>query len=112
MDNRKVLREYLLSFVKNTADYREHGLSSARDLPVVSSGSSTSQPLSFCGEKSHSFDDGWIVDWDLYSFYYIFESLDNLRHSSRWNCVMKGTEFFQTESQRESQVSSRDVDNI
>ena len=105
MDNLKILRENLLSFVKNTADSEEHGLLSAHDLPAVSSRSSTSQLLSFCGETNHSFDDGWIVDWDLYPFYYVFESLDNLRHSSRLNFAMKGTEVFQTESHRDPQVS-------
>ena len=96
MDNLKVLREYLLSFVKNTAGSEENGLPSARDLPAVSSGSSTSQPLSFCGEPNHSFDDGCTVDWDLHPLYYVFESLDNLRYSSRLNCAKKGTEVFQT----------------
>ena len=111
MDNLKVLREYYLSFVKNTADYREHGLPSGCDLPAMSTRSSKSQHLSFCGEPNHSFDDGWIVDWNLHPFYYVFESLDNLRYSSRLNCAKKGTEVFQTESQREPQVSSIDVDN-
>ena len=78
MDNLKDLREYCLSFVKNTADYKVHGLLSGPDLPAMSTGSSTSQHLSFCGETNHSFDDGWTVDWELYPFYYVFESLDNL----------------------------------
>ena len=112
MDNLRVLREYRLSFIKNTADSEEHGLPSACDLPALSTRSSTSQPLSFCGEPNHCFDDGWTVDWDLISFYYVFESLDYLRYSSRLNCAMKrGTEVFQSESLKESQVSPGDAEN-
>ena len=68
MDNLKDLREYCLSFVKNTADYKVHGLLSGPDLPAMSTGSSTSQHLSFCGDTNRSFDDGWTVDWELYPF--------------------------------------------
>ena len=88
MDNLKVLREFRLSFVKNTADSEEHGLLSGCDLPALTTRFSMSEPCCFCGESSHCSEDGWCADWDLYSFC-VCESVDYLRYNQRLNCDMK-----------------------
>uniref|UniRef100_A0A8C6I1Y6 Uncharacterized protein n=1 Tax=Mus spicilegus TaxID=10103 RepID=A0A8C6I1Y6_MUSSI len=105
MDKAKAMKWFHLSFVKDTSDSADYELLSAQVLPSLSSQCSKSEPLRFGRQTSHcSEDDGCIIDWDLY--------LDYKRYYRRSNCTMKkGTEVFQSESQRDPQVSWGDVDN-
>ncbi|NP_001411644.1 DNA segment, Chr 13, ERATO Doi 608, expressed [Mus musculus] len=104
MDKAKAMKWFHLSFVKDTSDSADYELLSAQVLPSLSSQCSKSEPLRFGRQTSHCSEDGGIIDWDLY--------LDYKRYYRRSNCTMKkGTEVFQSESQRDPQVSRGDVDN-
>ena len=104
MDKAKARKWFHLSFVKDTSDSADYELLSAQVLPSLSSQCSKSVPLRFGIQTSHCSEDGGIIDWDLY--------LDYKRYYRRSNCTMKkGTEVFQSESQRDPQVSRGDVDN-
>uniref|UniRef100_J3QMN9 Tcstv family member 6A n=1 Tax=Mus musculus TaxID=10090 RepID=J3QMN9_MOUSE len=98
------LKRLAPAFVKDTSDSADYELLSAQVLPSLSSQCSKSEPLRFGRQTSHCSEDGGIIDWDLY--------LDYKRYYRRSNCTMKkGTEVFQSESQRDPQVSRGDVDN-
>ena len=111
MDKAKKMMQSIPSFVKDTSDIEEHALPSAQVLPAQSTRCSNSETLCFSKEQSHCSEDGWIANWDLYSFC-VFESVDYLRSYRRLNSAMKkGTEVFQIESQRGPQVFPGDMDN-
>ena len=104
MDKAKAMKWFHLSFVKDTSDSADYELLSAQVLPSLSSQCSKSEPLRFGRQTSHCSEDGGIIDWDLY--------LDYKRYYRRSNCTMKkGTEVFQSESQRKPKVSPGDVEN-
>ena len=110
MDKAKAMKRFCLSFVKNTSDSEEHGLPSTHVMPGPSTGSCTSVPLSFSGEPNLCSEDGWIVEWDPYSSPCVFEILDYLRYYHILNRdLRKATEVFQSESQRQPQVSPGNV---
>ena len=111
MDKAKKMMQSFSGFVKDTSDIEEHALPSAQVLPAQSTRCSKSETLCFSKEQSHCSEDGWIAEWDLYSFC-VFESVDYLRSYHRLNSAMKkGTEVFQSESQRKPQVFPGDMDN-
>ncbi|NP_001297556.1 uncharacterized protein LOC236546 [Mus musculus] len=111
MDKAKKMMQSIPSFVKDTSDIEEHAVPSAQVLPAQSTRCSKSETLCFSKEQSHCSEDGWIANWDLYSFC-VFESVDYLRSYRRLNSAMKkGTEVFQSESQRKPQVSPGDVES-
>ncbi|XP_021010247.1 uncharacterized protein LOC110288160 [Mus caroli] len=111
MDKAKKMMQSFSRFVKDTTYTEEHTLSHTHVLPAQSTRCSKSETLCLGKEESHCSVDGWIADWDLYSFC-VFESVDYLRSYQRWNSAKKkSTEVFQCESQREPQVSPGDVDN-
>ncbi|XP_076771527.1 uncharacterized protein LOC143434885 [Arvicanthis niloticus] len=111
MDKTKKMMQFCPSFLKETLDPEEHALLSTRVLPALSRRCSKFEPCCFCGDSGHCSENGSLVDWDLYSFC-VSESLDYLRYYHRLECAKKrGTEAFQSKSQREPRVSPGDVDN-
>ena len=111
MDKAKKMMQSFSCFVKDTSDTEEHTLSCTHVMPAQSTRCSNSETLCFSEEQSHCSEDGWIANWDLYSFC-VFESVDYLRSYRRLNSAMKkGTEVFQSESQRKPKVSPGDVEN-
>ncbi|XP_021010810.1 uncharacterized protein LOC110288910 [Mus caroli] len=111
MDKVKKMMQSFLGFVKDTTDTEAHTLFCTHVLPAQSTRCSKSETLCLGTEQSHCSEDGWIAVWDLYSFC-VFESVDYLRSYRRLNSAKKrGTEVFQSESQREPQVSPGNVDN-
>ena len=108
MEKAKKMMLSFPGFVKDTSDTEEH---SAQVLPAQSTRCSKSETLCLDKEQSHCSEEGWLPEWDLYSFC-VFESVDYLRSYHRLNSAMKkGTEVFQSESQRKPQVSPGDVEN-
>ena len=77
MDKAKKMMQSFSGFVKDTSDTEEHALPSAQVLPAQSTRCSKSETLCLGTEQSHYSEDGWIADWDLYSFC-VFESVDYL----------------------------------
>jgi hypothetical protein len=106
MDKDKKMMQSFSGFVKDTSDTEEH---SAQVLPAQSTRCSKSETLCLDKEQSHCSEEGWLPEWDLYSFC-VFESVDYLRSYCRLNSAKKGTEIVQSVSQREPQVSPGDVD--
>ena len=108
MDKAKAMKWFHLSFVKDTSDSADYELLSAQVLPSLSSQCSKSEPLRFGRQTSHCSEDGWVLEWEIC----VFESVDYLDSYHKFNCTMKkSTEVFQSECQRESQVSPGDVEN-
>ena len=88
MDKAKKMMQSIPSFVKDTSDIEEHAVPSAQVLPAQSTRCSKSETLCFSKEQSHCSEDGWIAEWDLYSFC-VFESVDYLRSYRRLNSAKK-----------------------
>ncbi|NP_001411648.1 Uncharacterized LOC132475968 [Mus musculus] len=110
MGKAKKMVQSFSGFVKDTSDTKEHALPSAHALAAQSTRCSKSETLCLGKEQNHCSEEGWIADWDLYSFC-VFESVDYLRSHLRLNSAKKkGTEIFQSVSQREPQVSPGVVD--
>lgn len=97
----KTLKEYHLSFVRNSSDSAVYALPRAQVLPALCPGCSICQPLHFSREPSHYFYEGWIVQWVPFPFPCVSGSMDYLRYCHSLNCAMKrGTEAFQNGTQR------------
>uniref|UniRef100_A0A8C8UMP1 Uncharacterized protein n=1 Tax=Peromyscus maniculatus bairdii TaxID=230844 RepID=A0A8C8UMP1_PERMB len=80
-------------------------------LPALSPRYSMSWPLCYLGKPSHCFEEGWSVEWELFSLPCGLDCLDCLRFHPRPNSAMKrGADVFQSESQKKPQMSPGEVD--
>lgn len=108
MEKAKKMMLSFPGFVKDTSDTEEHALPSAHALAAQSTRCSKSETFCLSKEQSHCSEDGWVLEWEIC----VFESVDYLDSYHKFNCTMKkSTEVFQSECQRESQVSPGDVEN-
>uniref|UniRef100_A0A8C8W167 Uncharacterized protein n=1 Tax=Peromyscus maniculatus bairdii TaxID=230844 RepID=A0A8C8W167_PERMB len=78
-------------------------------LPALRTQYSMSWPLCYLGEPSHCFEEGWSVEWELFSLPCGLDCLDCLRYHPRPNSAMK-RDVFQSESQKNPQMPPGEVD--